>query len=162
VRDSERHREVGHRQSRFIGERDQPLHRVEAPLITERREEFRASDVVVLSAADPTGEHALTEWSPGQNAHAVLLRDRKDLRLDATVQDRVRRLLGTEPLQAAPFRHPVRLHEVRGRHGRGSERADLAAADEVGQRGQCFLDIRVGIGAVNLIHVDVIGLEAAQ
>jgi hypothetical protein len=111
VRDRERHREVGHRQSRFSGERDQPLHRVQAPLITERRHEFRASDVVVLPATDPTGEHALTEWSPDKNAHAVLLRDRKDLTLDAAVQDRVRRLVGTEPLQAAPFRYPVRLYE---------------------------------------------------
>ena len=29
-------------------------------------------------------------------------------------------------------------------------------------RGQRFLDIRIGIGAVDLIQVDVIGLEAAQ
>jgi hypothetical protein len=28
MRDSERHREVGHRQSRFFGEQDQPLYRV--------------------------------------------------------------------------------------------------------------------------------------
>jgi len=41
VRDGERHGEVGHRQPRFFGEWDQLLHRVEAPLITERqREEF--------------------------------------------------------------------------------------------------------------------------
>ena len=37
-----------------------------------------------------------------------------------------------------------------------------AAADEVGQRGQCFPDIGVGIGAVDLVDVDVVGLEAAQ
>ena len=80
VRDRERHREMGHRQPRFFGERDQPLHRVQAPLIAERRVEFRAGDVGVLPAADPAGEHALTEWSPGKNAHAVLLRNRKDLR----------------------------------------------------------------------------------
>src|ERR1700722_141455 len=122
MRDRECHRKVGHRQSRFFGERDQPLHRVQAPLITERRHEFRASNVAILPAPDPAGEHALTEWSPDKNAHAVLLRDRKDLTLDAAVQDRVRRLVGTEPLQAAPFRHPVRLYEVRGRHRRGSER----------------------------------------
>src|SRR5664280_2846375 len=99
VRDGERHGEVGHRQPRFFGEWDQLLHRVEAPLITERqREELRADDVVVLPAADAAGEHALTEWAPGEDAHAVLLRDRKHLTLDAAVQDRVRRLLGTEPV----------------------------------------------------------------
>jgi hypothetical protein len=31
-----------------------------------------------------------------------------------------------------------------------------------GVRGKCFLDIRVGIGPLDLIHVDVVGLQAAQ
>jgi hypothetical protein len=33
--------------------------------------------------------------------------------------------------------------------------------DKVRQRGKCLLDIRVGIWSVDLIEVDVVGLEAA-
>jgi len=47
--------------SHFFGERDQPLHHVQAPLITERREQFRTGDVGVLLPADPAGKHALTD-----------------------------------------------------------------------------------------------------
>jgi hypothetical protein len=90
-----------------------------------------SSAIVLASAADPTREHALSKRPPHQDAHTVLLCDRKDFTLDAAVEDRVWRLLGNEPLEAASLGDPVRFHEVRCRHRRGSECADLAAAHEV-------------------------------
>jgi hypothetical protein len=38
----------------------------------------------------------------------------------------------------------------------------LPAADQVGQRGEGFLDAGAGVGAVELAEVDVVGLQAAQ
>lgn len=63
---------------------------------------------------------------------------------------------------AASFGHPVRLHKVRRGHGRGAERANLAGLDEVGQCGERLLDVRVGVGTVDLIDVDVVGLQPTQ
>ena len=67
-----------------------------------------------------------------------------------------------EPLQSAPLGRPLRLDKVRGRQGRGAERADLAAVHQVRQDGEGFLEVRVGIGAVDLVHVDVVGLQSSQ
>jgi hypothetical protein len=81
---------------------------------------------------DPAGEHALTQWSPGEDAQAVLLRDRKDLTLDAAVQDRIRRLLGTESFEAPPFGDPLRLDDGGRGCVRRPDRANLAVANEIG------------------------------
>jgi hypothetical protein len=64
VRNCARHREVGHRQSRFFGERDQPLYCVQAPLVIEGRDHLRASDVAayetsVCTIGEPSGAAVL-------------------------------------------------------------------------------------------------------
>src|SRR5207253_2380110 len=42
------------------------------------------------------------------------------------------------------------------------DRADLAGAYQLRQRGKRLLDVGVGVGPVNLVQVDVVGLQAAQ
>ena len=84
------------------------------------------------------------------------------VRLDAAHEHRVRRLLGREPLQATLPRHPLRLDDLRGRERRGADVADLAGADQVGERAERLLDVGVVGGAVDLVEVDPVGLQAPQ
>jgi hypothetical protein len=65
------------------------------------REEGGAAQVGLLPLADAAGEHSLREGTPYQDAHPVALRGRQHLAFDAAAEDRVGRLLGAEPLQAA-------------------------------------------------------------
>jgi hypothetical protein len=90
------------------------------------------------------------------------LRDRQHLAFDAAAEDRVGRLLGVEPFQAAPLRGPLGFDDAGGGRLGGSDRADFAAVDQVGERGQRFLGVGVGVRSVDLVEVDVVGLQAAQ
>ena len=162
VGDCERHREVRHRQARLLGERDDLLDGVESALVAHVPENGGAAQVGPLTLADAPGEHPLRERAPHHDAHPVALGHGQHLGLDAAVQDRVGRLLGAEPLQSAPFGDPLGLDDVGGRHGGRPDRADLAGVDQVRQRRQCLLDVGVGVRPVDLVQVDVVGLQAAQ
>ena len=116
----------------------------------------------MLVLAHPPGEQALAERAPDQGAHAESLGGGQDLALDATVKDGVSRLLGVESREASPLGDPLGLDDVGGGGLRRADRADLAAADQVGQRGEGLLDVGAGIGAVKLVEVDVIGPQATQ
>jgi hypothetical protein len=105
-----------------------------------------AAQVALLALADAAGEQSLPERPPHQDAHPVALRDRQQLGLDAAAEDRVGRLLGAEPLQAAPLGDPLGFDDVGGGRRGGADRADLAAVDQVGERGQRFLDVGGGSG----------------
>ena len=74
----------------------------------------------------------------------------------------LRRLLGPEALQAAPLGDPLCLDDVRSRKGRRADRAHLSGLDEVGQGREGLLDVDGRVGAVDLVEVEVIGLQAAQ
>jgi hypothetical protein len=118
VRDGERHGEVSHRQTRFPGERYEPLDRVKPALIAERLQNLRAAHIGILPAPDASGEHALAKRSPYDGAHAEALERRENLGLDASGEDSVWRLLGVEPLEAAPFGNPLRFDDVGDRSDR--------------------------------------------
>ncbi len=93
----------------------------------------RPVEVVVLFRADAPGEQTLREMAPDQRAHPVALGNRKHLTFDCADEQRVWRLLGVEPFQAAPLRDPLGLDNV-GRGHRGcSDRTDLSTANEVGK-----------------------------
>jgi hypothetical protein len=82
--------------------------------------------------------------------------------LDAAHQDRVRRLLGHEALQAAVAGGPLRLDDLAGGVGGRPDVAGLALPDQVGQRAEGVLDVGVLAGPVHLVKVDVVGVQAAQ
>ena len=67
-----------------------------------------------------------------------------------------------ESREAAPLGDPLGLDDAGGGGLRRADRADLAAADQVGQRRESFLDVGAGIGAVKLVEVDVVGPQATQ
>jgi hypothetical protein len=162
VGDGERHREVGHGQPGLGGERDEPFDDVEAVFVGEVADHAGPAQVVVLVLAHAAGEQALAERAPDQGAQAEALGGGQDLALDAAVEDGVGRLLGVESREAAPFGDPLGLDDAGGGCLRGADRADLAAVDQVGQRGEGFLDVGAGIGAVKLVEIDVIGPQATQ
>jgi hypothetical protein len=56
----------------------------------------------------------------------------------------------------------VRFDDLLGWESRAAEGADLPCGNQVAQRGERFLDIGRGIGAVHLVEVDPVGLEASQ
>ena len=87
---------------------------------------------------------------------------RQHLALDAAVEDRIGRLLGAEARQPAPLRHPLRLDDLRGREGRRADRAHLARPHQIGEGRQRLLDVGVRRGPVDLVEIDVVGLQAAQ
>jgi hypothetical protein len=52
---------------------------------------------------------------------------------------------------AAVLRDPLRLDDLLGRERRGADRADLAAAHQIGQRRQGLVDVGVRVGTVYLV-----------
>ncbi len=63
--------------------------------------------------------------------------------LDAAHEDRVRRLLGHEPLAAATLGHPLGLDDVIGRERRAPDIADLSGTHEITQGPERLVDIRL-------------------
>ena len=82
--------------------------------------------------------------------------------LDGTDEDRVRRLLGHEPLKPPVARDPLCLDDLAARECGGADVADLALVDQVGQRRQRLLDVGMRFGAVDLVQVDPVGAEPPQ
>ena len=130
--------------------------------VAEVADQAGAAQVVVLVLADAAGEQSLAERPPHQGAHSEALDGGQDLALDAAVQDGVGRLLGVESREAAPLGNPLGLDDAGDGGLRRADRADLAAADQVCQRGEGLLDVSTGIGAVELVDVDVVGPQATQ
>ena len=64
--------------------------------------------------------------------------------------------------RCALLRDPLRLDDLRGQERRRAEVADLALADEVGQRAERLVDVDLRPRAVHLVEVDVVDLQAAQ
>jgi hypothetical protein len=63
--------------------------------------------------------------------HSVALADRKHVGLDSPRQDRVRRLLGPEPPEAATFGGVLRLDDLLWRERRAAEGKELPLLHEV-------------------------------
>jgi hypothetical protein len=82
--------------------------------------------------------------------------------LDPAGKQRVGRLLGPETQQAAPLGDVIGADDLLGREGRAAEGADLPGVHEVGERGESFLDVGRGVGAVDLVQVDPVGSQPPQ
>ena len=65
-----------------------------------------------LAPAVFAGEETAAEGTPGYERHAVLLRNRHQLALDAPVEQVVGRLLTHESGEVLLLRYPERLHEL--------------------------------------------------
>src|SRR6266702_6684272 len=81
--------------------------------------------LAILARQEAEGERA-----PGQHAHAEPERLRQYGCFDAAREDRVRRLLAAEAVQAAAIGDVVGLDDLLRVEGRRAERADLTRAHE--------------------------------
>jgi hypothetical protein len=101
----------GHWQPGPLGERDELFDDVEAAFVGDVADQAGAAQVVALVLADAAGEQALAERAPDQSAHAEALDAGQDLALDSAA-------------------HWASMMSEAGL--RCADRADLAAADQVG------------------------------
>src|SRR5690349_12521129 len=90
------------------------------------------------------------------------LTGRQDVLLDCADENRVRRLFTSEPLAATLLRHPLGLDDLTGGEGRGPDVANLAGAHQVTQRPQRLVDIRVLLGAMDLVKIDPVCAQTPQ
>src|SRR6266508_4189400 len=82
--------------------------------------------------------------------------------LDVPDEDGVRRLLRPEPRERPSLGGPLRLDHLPPGEGRRPEVTDLAQTLEVGQRTEGLLDVRVRLGSVDLVQVDVVRAQAPE
>ena len=152
------------RQSRFLGQGDELLDRIETALIGHlSRHDLRTQAVGQGPAlAVAPGEQALGQRAPHQYAHAVALADWQHLALDAAVKDGIGRLLRAETGKTALLCHPLGLDDFGGGKGRRADGADLAGPHQVGQGRKSLLDVGIRRRSVNLVEVDMICLEAPE
>src|SRR6202000_3255237 len=92
----------------------------------------------------------------------VLLTGREYVVLDPAGEDRVGRLFAAEGKVATVPGGPLRFDDLGGGEGGVPEVADLAVGDEVGERGERLVDVGVGVGAVDLVQVDPVGVQPSQ
>ena len=85
----------------------------------------------------------------------------QDVALHGAREDRVGGLFGDQAPELAVARDPLGLDDLTGGEGRGTDVADLALADEVGEGAEGLLDVGVGARAMDLVEVDPVGVEAA-
>src|SRR6185312_3343095 len=117
----------------------------------------------VLALAPAARQPAARERAPRDDAHVVPPAGRQDVGLDAADEHRVRRLLADESLAAAVAGDPLGLDDLRRGERRRADVADLALADEVGERAERLVDVgRRVLGAVDLVEVDPVGVQALQ
>src|SRR5262249_57932275 len=110
----------------------------------------------VLARQEPAGQRA-----PRADAHAQLARGRGVLALDGALHQGVLELERNDAVLPLLLGQRLRAGGVPGRHVREAEVADLALADEVGERIQHLLHWRDGVPGVQPVEVHVIRPPAA-
>src|SRR4029453_5443953 len=108
------------------------------------------------------GKPSSIQRAPCQQPHAEGLNGRQDVDLDVPHENRIRRRLGHEALEATLRADRMRLRLVpRGEH-RATEVPDLADPYQIGQHVERLLEVGVEIGPMDLVQVDVIGAKAFE
>ena len=108
------------------------------------------------------GQHAAGDRVVGDDADAVLRAERQQLPLDLAEQQVVAGLHGVEAGQPEGLAAADGPRHLIGQEVRAAGVADLALAHQVVQRAQGLVDRRVRVVAVQLVQVDVVGLQPAQ
>ena len=116
----------------------------------------------MVSDLPGAGEAAAGQRAPGNDADAFGLAEAHHLALFFAIEQVVVVLHGDEARPAVQVGEIERLGELPGVHGRRADVAHLAGLDHVVQRFERLFDGRFVVPAVNLVEVDVVGLEAAQ
>ena len=168
VRGDEAERELNHGQAGLVGDVGQLLDGVHpGPVggdggIEAVRHHRRPVGRDRLALADCAGQPARGQWAPDQDAEAVLLGYRQNVRLDPALQDRVAGLLGDVTAQVIVAGGPLGLDDAVRREGRGAEVTDLAGPLQVGQRRQRLLVAGGRVPAMDLVQIHVVDAQAPQ
>ena len=118
VVDDEGDGQLDQRHARVVGHLRELLDRLELALVLRQRHVEARGEALARGrgrravGAPVPGQPAAAERAVGEDAHAVALRGRQDVELDAAHEQRVRRLLGAEALQAPLARGPLRLDDL--------------------------------------------------
>lgn len=115
-----------------------------------------------LAAADFAGEAAPAEWAPDDGADALVESERHEFPFVVAPEEGVVGLVGDVPREAVLVGVGERFHEVPAGEVGAADVADFAGADEVIQDVHSFFDGRFGVEAVELIEVDVVGLQTFE
>ena len=111
---------------------------------------------VLLGAPRGAGEEAASEGTERHQADPELTQDRKDIALEPALPQRVLALHRGDRV------HGVRAADERLADFREPEKPHLSLADQVGHRADDVLDRHVGIGAMLVEQVDMVGVEPLQ
>ena len=130
----------------------------------------------LMSFAIFAGQPAVRQRAVGDDPHAVGGRRRDQISLQTAVQQAVNRLNTAEGLPTVAAGGPDEVDHLPGRHddfeehaavarplaGRATDVTNLARLNQIVERAQRLLDRGVGVGAVDLVEIDVVGLQPAK
>src|SRR6478609_8164409 len=161
--------ELGHRQAGLVGDRLEVLHSGQHVVVHEPLDHVGAALLVggtralrrLLAGLVLARQDALRDGAPHDLADAELLAGRHDLALDDAPQHGVLRLARDE-LEAELLGEPDALADLLGGPLADADVERLALADDVGKRLHRLLERGLGVVAVGLVEVDVVGLQALQ
>ena len=111
----------------------------------------------MLSREQPAGDRVV-----GDDADALLAAEREHLPLDLAEEQVVAGLDGVEAGQPERLAAADGPHQLVGQEVRAADVADLALVDEIVEGAQRLVDRRRRVIAVELVEVDVVGLQASQ
>ena len=111
----------------------------------------------VLAGQDAAGQRIVR-----QHAHPLVAAQWDQFGLDPPVGRRVRRLDGSVPCEPAAVACPQRFTQLPGGVVRTADVADLPGPDQVIERPQRLLERRHRIEPMDLVEIDVVGLETPE
>ena len=109
-----------------------------------------------------TGQQAARDRVAGKDADALLGAEREHLLLDLAGERVIAGLDGVEAGQAERLAAADGPHQLIGQEVRAAGVADLSLVDQAVEGAQCLVDRRRRVIVVQLVEVDVAGLQASQ
>ena len=120
------------------------------------------SERLVVSACQARVRRPRASGLQGMHADAFGLAEADHLALFFAIEQVVVVLHGDEARPAVEVGEIERLGELPGVHGRGADVADLAGLHHIVERFEGFFDRGFVVPAMDLVEVDVVGLQAAE
>lgn len=117
---------------------------------------------VFAIALEAAGEQATTEGTPGDDAEALVNTEGDHLTLFFAVGEVVMILHGDEFRAAGFVGGVLEFGQLPGVHGTGAEIECFAGADDVVEPVHDLVDWGVVVVTVDLVEIDVVGLEATE
>ena len=135
-----------------------------AVLVDEGEVEGGAAGVFgfLVVAGELAGEEAASEGTPDEEAGALVFEHGDDLALEVTAGNGVVGLEGVEFGEVFGVGDAEGLHDLPGHPVGAADVADLALGDEGVEGVKGLFDGGDGVGAVDLVEVDVVGREALE